>query len=245
MNARTRIAPALREAPPALGSPTARADATHWVDRSVAGRPLRVCVTPPELGWRHALTPDDVAWLLGFVSADDMEGLGVVRLAQPVGPQARATSTLRFHAAIVGHAGASITVDATTVGDRQPEMRLGTMERLDVEPLGGDVRSQCLDGVLRAIGHYVDVRRNVDEGPDATWSERWERYWRAPAADRRRAAERYAEGLSAALSAAGVLPFAARFDPDALRADGLHPAWFGPFAPDVPGATPDHHPVSW
>ncbi len=245
MNARTRIAPVPSEALLALPRPTARADATHWVDRSAAGRPLRVCVTPPELGWRHAVTPDDVAWLLGFVPADDLEGLGVVLLAQPVGPQATATPTLRFHADIVGHAGVSIIVGATMVGDRQPEMRSGTMDRLDVEPLGEEIRSRCLDGALHAIGHYVDVRRSVDDGPDAGWSDRWERYWRAPAIDRRRAAGQYAEGLSAALSAAGVLPFAARFDPDALRAEGLHPSWFGPFAPDVPGATPDHHPVSW
>ncbi len=225
---------------------------TVAVQRSIHGATMRFLVEPTTPGWLHACTVDDVAAVVGAIAPSHLEGLGLIVLRQPT----RKAETLNpvwgrlsIGSEMVDYDGAAVLLDACTTAtirwrksldpDDQRELRrladdghriVTERRHVAIERTWATCRNTILfRTLLHEIGHHVDyldrVERPSGEDFDA-WSAMDEAFWARPVDEREAAAHRYATEAAARLRALGAIPFAPRIDPDAMRAEGLEPAWF-------------------
>lgn len=84
---------------------------------------------------------------------------------------------------------------------------------------------QLYHTLLHEVGHFRDYLRLVERpdalNPDGDYGKLWDRYWSRPDVQREEYAHRYSDTLRSRLTAAGVIPFARKLEPQAISRDGL------------------------
>lgn len=211
---------------------------------------MTIAVEPPNEGWIHCVTPDDIAAVLRLIPSDDLVDLGLVALRQPTRKQELIEPVwgrLRYHVEIGRYAGACVILEAHRPDIRVTWKRPGIAGRAEIDRLRADGhrvtpvhrnveveydaasirRTQLYRTLPHEVGHYVDYLTKVERGPDDAWFRLWERYWSRPSEERETFAHRYADEFRRRHEAAGTLPFPQIADANQMRVDGLDPAWFG------------------
>jgi len=212
---------------------------TVMVRRQIGDKTQIFLVEPPQPGWFHPCSVDDIATVLGFCESADLATFDFIILRQSTRKQrtlrpawGRAVPQIDIN----GLCGSAVILEAQTLSGRVCQNRSLTPERArEVARLRGDGHSIEVDRraimisptrealrntvlyrtLLHEIGHHIDRQRTEA----AQWDSK-------PVKDKEDFANHHADTLRRALTAQGVLPFAPRLDDLALARDGLRREWF-------------------
>ena len=208
------------------------------VKRCVADRELVFLVEPTRPGWFHPCTIDDLCLAMSRIPQQHLATFDLVVLRQPTRKQ-RVLSAVWGRAISIfevgEHSGPAIVLEAQ---DNEPftwPLSLSPDRSRELERLREDGHAvrrsrRCFEVIttpdtirntvlyrtlLHEIGHRVDRSRCSFEEWNGRTSTELEDY-----------AHRYACEAFATLRQAGVAPFAALFDAQGMRQEGLAPEWF-------------------
>jgi hypothetical protein len=222
------------------------------VTRNVLGRTVSILVEPVRASSVHACTVDDLCQLLEqFPPADWRWSLEFFILRQPKRKEQTLRSVwgrLAYGLEVGAYRGPAVILEAVDLSrprrwpkslrpDDEDELerlradghRVTTTrhEHLIHSDLAASRATQLYRTLPHEIGHWVDYREKVVQADSPEpFDERWERYFRRPAAERETFAHSYADELGARLRRSGAVPFERLFDPASLHRDGLQPRDF-------------------
>lgn len=210
---------------------------------------LRIIVEPPQDGFVHACTVDDVVEVFSHLPPEDRAGLNLIVLRQPKRKEricSAAWGRVAFFMEFARHSGGAVILEAIQPGAKikwtrklRPESQaeLARLHTLGLEPtldrrsltfettVAGARSVLLYHTLLHEVGHFQDFLRLVERpralAPDGNDDRLWDRYWARPEVEREEYAHRYSDRLRARLSAAGVIPFDRKLDPVAISRDGL------------------------
>lgn len=226
------------------------------VEVSVKARsvPLTILVEPPQAGFAHACTVDDIVQLLQLIPVAHFEKTKLIVLRQPKRKErilASVWGRLVYWSEIGKHSGAAIYLEARNVSRPRKWGKSLTpdwareLDRLreDGHEITSDKRNHLISSTLDSVrstqlyrtlphevGHYVDYLRSV-EYPSRENVDKWLRlndlYHGKPEQEREAFAHRYADEFRQRETDRGFLPFDRILDADRIRQQGLEPEWFG------------------
>ncbi len=216
----------------------------------------------------HACTPDDIAHLLGLLPAECVMGLssieGVV-LRQATRKQqnlAPVWGRLNYYGEVGPIAGPTIFIESQIPWSRWSRSTKQTLEQqselLRMQQLVGGSRLEgrhhwfdwgllqlrrwlLYHTLIHEVGHWVDYLSKVEipsHNGDGDADDLWERYHQRPRAEREGFAHRFSDEWRDELIRTGMLPFARKYDEEALRKEGIDPAWFRASSPEENEAGP-------
>ncbi len=227
------------------------------VTRAVHGRTVSFSVERARAGCVHACTVDDIAYLLGFVPASDLDGLTHIVLRQPKRKETTLEPVwgrLAYYAQVCRLEGPAVFLEAQDwVRPYRWDKSLSPDEERELERLRQDGHAVCatvrgyeiestLESVratqlyrtlLHEIGHWVDwlesVRRHIARGLSPEDEDRLrERYDHKPGSDKEAFAHGYADRLRSKLTSRGLVPFERILSPEVIELEGLRLADFIP-----------------
>ncbi|MEE8505730.1 MAG: hypothetical protein V3S40_05845 [Kiloniellales bacterium] len=221
------------------------------VSREIHSRDFTLIVETTRQDCVHPCTVDDIAYLLGHIPSEDMEGLSLVVLRQPKRKEqilSPVWGRLLYIADFGRFTGPAIILEAVNLSEPIHWSRSLTpeaareLERLreDGHKIVSTPREYILEPTLEAarstmlyrtflheVGHWVDWLSSVARPSrgrrlsETSAKELEARYFSRPDSERESAAHLYAEKLATQLRQAGVIPFERNLDPKALEAEML------------------------
>ena len=233
-----------------------RLNAPISVGRSVFGQEIRFLVEPPNPGFAHACTVDDIARMLELVPAADRSGIGTYVLRQPTRKQRilrPVWGRLVYSGNQGKHSGPTIHLEAQRPGEsfkwdrRLDPDQMKQLERLRCDghkvseskrnyfieiSLDSTRATQLYRSLLHEVGHYVHYVSTVRDAVtgSASASERLraeDAYWSKPFSEKETFANRYADCLGARLRREKKIPFERILAGPRLARDSLRVDWFG------------------
>lgn len=222
------------------------------VARKISDREIMFLVQPVNRGFAHACTVDDICQVLENVPASDLTGIDLLVLRQPTRKQVilrPVWGRLCYFADTGKHQGRAIFIEAGQPGKSYRWSRSQTpgataeLDRLRADGHGieedrrGFTITPNLDSIRTTqlyhtlsheLGHHVDYLGTVSERAKdrEDYVRKQVEYFARPQREREEFANRYADEQVRLLRDRGIIPFARRDEPDALKKDGLDPAWF-------------------
>ncbi len=224
---------------------------------------ITIVVEPCRKGFCYPCTPDDIAHMLGLLPADSINGArsrrGVV-LRQSTKKQSKLCGVwgrMVYNADAGPVSGPAIFLEAEEANKqlRWPSKLSGSMQREfeRMEQLSlryssdkryrkicwnvQDLRRWLLyHTLIHEVGHWAEYLSKLVvpfENGEGEWQDLEGSYFQRPQSERESFAHRFSDEWRDELIRQSVIPFARRFDANALRKEGLDPEWFRASSPDL------------
>jgi hypothetical protein len=214
---------------------------------------VHIIVEPPQTGFVHACTIDDIVHVMRMIPVEHFAPIKVIVLRQPKRKErilSPVWGRLVYWSNIGVHSGPTIYLESQDIarakkwttsldpdGARELErllddghsVRFNRRHHLIASTPDSVRKTQLYRTLPHEIGHYVDYLRSVEEPSRDDYDRHYELsklYWKKPPQEREAFAHRYADEFRARMTREGRLPFERIVDEAAMRRQGLLPEWF-------------------